>query len=159
MKNGKISFIETFFPAASSSFSSFLVLQTAKIKVIGMIARVLVNLTVTALSKVAAPRFHMLSQVEAHAVTEEVSLTAVPAKMPKASPEVVSNPIACPNAGNMTAASTLKKNMMEIACATSSSSASMTGAVAAMAEPPQIEDPTPTRVEMLARCLHNLVRT
>jgi len=37
----------------------------------------------------------------------------------------------------------LKKKITEIACATSSSSASMTGAVAAIAEPPQMEDPTP----------------
>ena len=35
-----------------------------------------------------------VSQVEAAAVTEEVSFTAVPAKMPKASPEVVSKPTA-----------------------------------------------------------------
>ena len=49
-----------------------------------------------------------------------------------------------PRVGKSTAASTLKKKMTEIAWATSSSSASITGAVAAMAEPPQIEDPTPT---------------
>ena len=35
-----------------------------------------------------------------------------------------------------------------MAWATSSSSASMTGAVAAMAEPPQMEEPTPTKVEI-----------
>ena len=56
----------------------------------------------------------MLSQVAAQAVTEEVSLTAVPAKMPKASPEVVSKPIAFPKVGKIIAARTLKKNMMEI---------------------------------------------
>ena len=33
-------------------------------------------------------------------------------------------------------------------CATSSSSALMTGAVAAMAEPPQIEEPTPINVDI-----------
>ena len=38
--------------------------------------------------------------------------------------------------------------MTEIDCATSSSSASMTGAVAAIAEPPQIEEPTPMSVEI-----------
>ena len=59
--------------------------HTDKNKVIGMIARVLVNLTVTALSRVSVPKFHKLSQVEAAAVTDEVSLTAVPAKIPKAS--------------------------------------------------------------------------
>ena len=51
----------------------------------------------------------MLSQVEAAAVTEEVSLTAVPAKMPKASPDAVSKPIALPSQGKISAASTLKK--------------------------------------------------
>ena len=45
-------------------------------------------------------------------------------------------------------ASILKKKMTEIDCATSSSSASMTGAVAAIAEPPQIEEPTPMSVEI-----------
>ena len=51
----------------------------------------------------------------------------------------------------------LNKKMTLMACAISSSSASITGAVAAIAEPPQIDDPTPTRVEILvgilrARC-------
>ena len=48
----------------------------------GIIAKVLVSFTVTALSKVWLPRFHILSQVEAAAVTEEVSFTAFPAKIP-----------------------------------------------------------------------------
>lgn len=51
-----------------------------------------------------------------------------------AKPFVVLMPMALPKIGNRIAASTLKKNMTEIACATSSSSASMTGAVAATAE-------------------------
>ncbi len=50
--------------------------------------------------------------------------------------------------GNTIAAMRLKKNITEIACATSTSSASITGAVAAIAEPPQMEDPTPIKVEM-----------
>ena len=70
-------------------------------------------------------------------------------KTPNASPFVVLMPMALPKIGNRIAASTLKKNMTEIACATSSSSASMTGAVAATAEPPQMEDPTPINVEIL----------
>ena len=57
----------------------------------------------------------MLSQVDAAAVTEDVSFTAVPAKMPKAFPLVVSNPTACPNIGKNTAASTLKKKITDIA--------------------------------------------
>ena len=81
-------------------------------------------------------------------MTEEVSFTAVPANIPKASPEAVSKPIRLPKAGNISAARTLKKNMTDIDCATSSSSASMTGAVAAIAEPPQIDEPTPIRVDI-----------
>ena len=38
--------------------------------------------------------------------------------------------------------------MTDIACATSSSLASITGAVAAIAEPPQIDEPTPMSVEI-----------
>ena len=64
---------------------SFLVRQNASASVIGMIASVLVSFTVTALSSVSLPRLYILSQVDAHAVTEEVSLTAVPAKIPNAS--------------------------------------------------------------------------
>ena len=115
-----------------------------------MMASVRVNLTVTALSRVAEPNPYMESQVDAAAVTEEVSLTAVPAKIPKASPLVVENPNAVPSMGKNSAANILKKKMTEMDCATSSSSASITGAVAAMAEPPQIEDPTPTRVAVFA---------
>ena len=43
----------------------------------------------------------------------------------------------------------LNKNITEIEVATSSSFALITGAVAAMADPPQIDEPTPTRVAML----------
>ena len=39
-------------------------------------------------------------------------------------------------------------------CATSSSSAPMTGAAAAMADPPQMEDPTPMRVAVLSGILN-----
>ena len=117
--------------------------------VIGMIVRVRVSFTVTAVFSVSLPRFHILSQVEAAAVTEDVSLIAVPANIPKAFPLVVSKPSVFPRIGNSTAAMTLKKKITEIACATSVSSASMTGAVAAIAEPPQIEEPTPTKIEVL----------
>ena len=51
--------------------------------------------------------------------------------------------------GNRRAAATLNRKMTEMDWAISSSSAPMTGAVAAMAEPPQTDEPTPTRVEML----------
>ena len=43
----------------------------------------------------------------------------------------------------------LNKNITEIEVATSSSFALITGAVAAMADQPQIDEPTPTRVAML----------
>ncbi len=46
----------------------------------------------------------------------------------------------------MSAAKTLKKKITEMAWATSFSLAWITGAVAAMAEPPQIEEPTPIKV-------------
>ena len=101
----------------------------------------------------------MPSQVDAAAVTDEVSLMAVPANTPKALPDRVSNPSIFPKDGNRIAASTLKKKITEIACATSSSSASMTGAVAAMAEPPQMEEPTPTRVDILDGIFMALCKT
>jgi hypothetical protein len=87
--------------------------------------------------------------VEAAAVTEEVSFIAVPENIPKASPLRVSKPIILPKTGKRSAANTLKKKITDMACATSSSSAFITGAVAAMAEPPHMEEPTPTRVEIL----------
>ena len=66
--------------------------------------------------------------------------------MPNASPLVVSKPRNPPSVGNTSAAMRLKKKMTEIDCATSSSEALMMGAVAAMAEPPQIDEPTPMSV-------------
>ena len=75
-----------------------------KIKAIGIMARVLVNLTVTALSSVELPSPHILSHVAAAAVTDDVSLIAVPAKIPKASPLTVENPNILPKIGNKIAA-------------------------------------------------------
>lgn len=57
-------------------------------------------------------------------------------------------PISCPRLGNNRAARMLKKNITEMAWAISSSSASITGAAAAMADPPHIDDPTPMSVAM-----------
>jgi len=85
MKKGKIFLKSTFLP---SVFFSVFVRINASISVMGIMARVLVSLTVTALSRVAEPKLYILSHVEAAAVTEEVSLIAVPAKTPKAPPEV-----------------------------------------------------------------------
>ena len=42
----------------------------------------------------------------------------------------------------------LIQKMTETDCATSSSRAPITGAVAAIADPPQIEEPTPTRIDV-----------
>lgn len=74
----------------------------------------------------------MASQAVAVAVTEEVSLTAVPAKIAKPSLDKPNN---CPKLGNSKAAKILKRKMTEIALAISSSFALMTGAVAAIADP------------------------
>jgi hypothetical protein len=94
----------TSFPSA---FLSFFARINASTSVIGIIAKVLVNLTVTALSRVAEPKLYMLSQVAAAAVTDEVSLIAVPAKTPKASSERLEKPSHAPKGGNKIAASTL----------------------------------------------------
>ena len=74
-----------------------------------------------------------------------MSFTAVPANRPKPSLDMPSAP---PSEGKTSAASTLNRKMTEMAWATSSSLALMTGAVAAMAEPPQMDEPTPTSVDM-----------
>ena len=73
---GKICLMLTFFSSEPFPFS-LRVLIKASTRVMGMIARVRVSFTVTAVSRVAEPRFHMLSQVEAAAVTEDVSLTEI----------------------------------------------------------------------------------
>ena len=87
----------------------------------------------------------MPSQAAAAAVTDDVSFTAVPANRPKPS---LLMPSMAPSEGKISAAMMLKRKMTLMAWAISSSSASMTGAVAAIAEPPQIEEPTPTSVEI-----------
>ena len=113
-----------------------------KTKVIGMIAKVLVSLTIVAWSNVLLP--WIPSQAVAVAVTEEVSLTALPANNPKPS---FDNPKIPPKVGKINAARMLKRKITEIAWAISSSLASITGAVAAIADPPQIEEPTPIYIK------------
>ena len=88
----------------------------------------------------------MPSQAVAAAVTDEVSLIAVPANRPKPS---LDRPSTEPKVGKIKAAIMLNKNITEIDWAISSSSASITGAVAAIAEPPQIDEPTPIKVAIL----------
>lgn len=140
MKNGNIFLRFTLF----SLFFSFFVLIKARTNVIGIIARVLVSFTIVALFNTSAAPV-IPSHAEAVAVTDDVSLTAVPAKSAKPS---LLKPKIEPKVGNIRAAITLNKNITDIAWATSSSSAPITGAVAAMAEPPHIEEPTPTNVEI-----------
>ena len=94
--------------------------------------------------------------MEAAAVTEEVSLMAVPAKIPNASPFVVEKPRSFPRSGKIIAAIKLKKNITDTDWATSSSLAFITGAAAAIAEPPQIEEPTPTSIAEFLSILNNL---
>ena len=85
----------------------------------------------------------LLLQIEAAATTDEVSLIAVPAHMPK---PISLKPSIAPKVGKRKAAITLKRKITEIDWAMSSSDALITGAAAAIAEPPQIEEPTPTKV-------------
>ena len=84
-----------------------------------------------------------LAQVCPAATTDEVSLIAVPAHMPK---PISLKPSIAPKVGKRKAAITLKRKITEIDWAMSSSDALITGAAAAIAEPPQIEEPTPTKV-------------
>ena len=134
---------------------SFRERYSARMKVMGMIASVRVSLTIVAsVSAVSLPT--ALLQVVAAATTEEVSFTAVPAHMPKPWSLM---PSAMPAAGKRNAANTLKRKIVEMDFATSSSSASMTGAVAAMAEPPQIDEPTPIRMAVFdGICKRRLTR-
>lgn len=83
----KINIGNIFLSSTFSDCSCFLVLKYDNTKVIGIIANVLVNFTVTALSNVCVPKLYNPSQVAAAAVTDDVSFTAVPAKIPNASPE------------------------------------------------------------------------
>lgn len=138
--------------ASDCSFLSFLVRQNARTRVMGIIARVRVSFTIVAVSRVLAPAC-IPSHAVAAAVTEEVSFIAVPAKRPK--PSLVM-PSMEPRVGKVRAARTLKRKITEIDWAISSSFASITGAVAAIAEPPQIEEPTPIRVETFAGVFINL---
>jgi len=142
-----------------SSTPDILVSYRDRQNVIGIIARVLVSFTIVAESRTADPVLWILSHDEAAAVTDEVSFIAVPANM--ANP-LLDRPNISPKIGNIKAAITLKKKITEIAWAISSLSASITGAVAAMAEPPQIDEPTPTRTEILLgifKALHKIYET
>ena len=80
IKNGKIFLKSTLVP---EELFSFFVRTNANTRVIGMIAKVRVNFTMVAASNVLLPCIP--SQAAAAAVTEEVSLIAVPANKPNPS--------------------------------------------------------------------------
>lgn len=111
----RINIGNAFFKLKFEDFWFLLLLIIDNPKVIGIMASVRVNLTVTALLSVALPKCHILSQVDAAAVTEDVSLMAVPANIPNASPCNVSKPMALPRIGKNNAANTLKKKITAIA--------------------------------------------
>ena len=112
-------------------FFSFRPLQSARIRVMGMMASVLVIFTMAALSSVLLP--WIPSHAVAAAVTEEVSFTSPCPQTGRNHRCSVRVPR--PEWGRSAAASTLKRKITEIDWATSSSEASMTGAVAAIALP------------------------
>src|SRR5699024_3037453 len=60
--------------------------------------------------------------------------------------------------GNTKTAIKLNKNIVEIANATSFSLALMTGLVAAIAEPPQIDVPTPMRILKFSFILNTFIK-
>lgn len=87
-----------------------------------------------------------LDQVCPAATTDEVSFIAVPANIPK---PISLSPSRFPNCGNKKAAITLNKNMTDMDFVMSSSEAEITGEVAAIADPPHMDEPTPTNMETL----------
>ena len=99
------------FAPSPPALRSARICQMASTSVMGMMASVRVSLTMVAASSVLAPGC-MPSQAAAAAVTEDVSLTAVPANRPK--PSLV-RPSMPPSVGKMSAAITLNRKMTEMA--------------------------------------------
>lgn len=126
------------FPAFMASFLFKFIWIKAKVKTVGMIESVRVSLTIVAKSPAASEKAYPV------ATTEDVSLTAVPAQIPKASALI---PIARPMMGNNTIIAISKRKVADMAYATSVSSASIVGAMAAIAEPPHIPVPAEIRLE------------
>ena len=110
----------------------------AKVTTVGMMASVLVSFTIVAKSPAASEKAYPV------ATTEEVSLTAVPAHIPKAWSVI---PSALPIMGKSKIIAMSNKKVADIAYATSLSSASMVGAMAAIAEPPQMPVPAEIRLD------------
>ena len=103
----------------------------------GTIMRARDNFTIVAISPAA------LLYEKPAATTDDVSLMAVPDQSPKWKLDICHK---CPNTGKIKTAKILKKKIVDIERAISSSSASMIGAAAAMADPPQMAVPKPIRV-------------
>ncbi len=99
---------------------------------------VLVSFTIVAKSPAASLNAYPV------ATTLEVSLTAVPAQRPKAASE---SPRSLPSIGNTTTITVSKRKVADIPYAISISVASITGAMAAIAEPPHI--PVPAFIRLL----------
>ena len=112
--------------------------MSANVITVGIMASVLVSFTIVAKSPAASEKAYPV------ATTEDVSLTAVPAQMPKATSLI---PSAFPMMGKRTIIAISKRKVADIAYATSLSSASIVGAIAAIAEPPQIPVPAEIRFE------------
>ena len=111
INQGKILLNFTFVPVSVFVFFACLVRISASTSVIGIIAIVLVSLTVVACASTIPFVSFILSQADAAAVTEEVSFTAVPAKSAK--PSLLS-PSIFPRVGKISAAMMLKRNITEI---------------------------------------------
>ena len=99
------------FAACFPSFALFLARIRDKPSVIGIIASVLVSFTIVAESSTIEPVPCIESHVEAAAVTDEVSFTAVPAKRAKPLSVIPRKP---PRVGKIRAAITLKRKITEI---------------------------------------------
>lgn len=132
------------FSSALLFFADFRAQKIARINVIGTIISVLVSFTIVAkASAVSFPTWAL--HAAPAATTDEVSLIAVPAHMPK---PISDRSSALPRGGNRNTAIILNKNIVDMDSAISLSSAEITGAVAAIAEPPHMDVPTPIRIEV-----------
>jgi len=130
MKYGKIFFkLTDIHPLPLSDLASSLSVIIEKIKTYGIMNNVLVSFTMTAVLPANSEKAYPA------ATTEDVSLTAVPTHKPYPTLDM---PSAIPIHGIITTVRISKMNVDEIAYATSSSFALITGPTAATAEPPHI---------------------
>lgn len=114
----------------------------------GTMNKVLTNLTTVAILPASS------LQLKAVAIEDAVSFTATPERTPY---NWSLNPNILPNTGKNSSANIEYINMVVTDTATSSSSASIMGAVAAMAAPPQIDVPIPINILNLLLTLSPLL--